>query len=1658
MKKMQLRKWTSLLLLFALLVPGIWIQAADIPYALNEDFSKLSLNDSWGTAPPAGSFIGVKDRTDKAGDRALYIQDNDDAMTVGVSKNITISSSSVVAEVDMMLEDSSNTTGSVLLYVQDAAGKNAVSIALEKTALKVFNLVDGATKSSVIKSGLKAGTWYNIKVVADFTAKKADIYVDNVAAILASPFRSSEATSFGRLFLAGTSKPSPVNAWIDNVKVYDAKHLDTKLLKTDSAAPSSGGSTLPTTATPGKVTMGSQDYYAYEDFSSFAVDFKPWGGSFPEGSYFGIKPRTDKAEDKALYIVDKDDKTTVGTTKTLSGVKGQLVTEADFMIENASATTMLFYVQDSAGKNAASFAIGKGDLRVFTTEEGKTVSKIINNTLVADKWFNVKAMINCDTKTYDIYLNNDRIGKDISFRNDATEISKLMFSGATSPSPVMCWIDNVKVYDAKYLSVNAPKAEIQTDAVSKIVPMATYAAASQKMKDAIVLFVGNSSAYVGGKSVRIDPENPSVRPVVKDDRTLLPVRFVSENLGATVGFDEATQTVSVTLGSKVITLTLGSTQMSINGQKTQLDVGAQTIGDRTVIPLRALANALGKKVFWDDSGLIVISDLDQFINPATEMPLLERIIDIASTGREVNSFDQYGKVFFSTRFWRDLPDSTLPNSLASLDAQKRFMATDNKWSYIMAKDKVDAITALGGKFQGAVNINTADPDGKYNIGRQELIDGSHFKSPNMTWVTAYGCANAPEYQEIIKNQAIKFIGLGVSAMQFDDPGGNFKGYSFGGCFCQHCMQGFTSYVKDTYSQAQIKEFGIDDIGTFHYKEYLKTKYNITTSPEYLAGRKSVPLDSAFKNFQLLSSRAQLARMRQVLTDNSPSYIEFSYNNYEFLMQFADKTHEGKYAHDLFDYGIAEHTDEAYSFENAITGGTFATSLKKPQIVSPVPRSLAKGRQGLAACYALGQYFLVPYDIYVPLRPRYFASVDEYGDMFHFIRQNPQLFNGYEIPSQVGILTNWDVMDRKALTLMSMKLSAAGVPFKDIVASSNMPTFAIDPNDLKGLKYLISVNPPETFTEKDRATIENSGVRIITPDRVDEIIGEVSFISVEADKNVYGIVRAMPGDEAAPKIVHIISRTGKQESDVLVHLQAEKFFGNTPCEATYYRPGYNPQNLPITNNTVTLPALDEWGIIKIYEKSFGNNDILGGGWQFMNIGSPLAYGTATVDGATAQITSSGVGANSATQGDKGSSDQGAFLYTMNKGDTIDGFDISCRIDSISGDAGSAGMMLRANPASNAPFIQVKYQKGTGVVLQVRSDYDLKTITTPLKDLPLPVYVKVSRQAGTYRIYASSVANEFGEPLTELSLDNMKFAGIFTASGKQWEKSSAQVSDLSIVQKEYASITPIDSILATAEKATLKVGDNVKIKVSAKIGEKTYSLQDSSISLQSDAPEIVAVRGKTLEALSNGKASITVKADVGGKAFSQVCVLTVSDSSTLFEENFDGFTPEAILPNWSFNNNAIRPIKSGDGYILRVTAFNKGETSDATATFEASGGKMVFEFDYRGEFGVNDNDSGSRVIYAGNQNVCIICNGKEFIYFFGSEQKAIAPMTQGKWYKFKVVANMSTETADVYIDGAKVVEGGAFRKATDSMSSAQFGGYRVNTDTFHDWDNIKIYVAE
>jgi len=105
------------------------------------------------------------------------------------------------------------------------------------------------------------------------------------------------------------------------------------------------------------------------------------------------------------------------------------------------------------------------------------------------------------------------------------------------------------------------------------------------------------SVVVDGKKIWF----PDVQAFIDaNGRTLVPVRFVAESLGAKVGWESKTQTVPISRGDQSIVLTIDQNIVQVNGKVVTLDTKAILSGGRTVVPLRFVSEVLGAKVEWDN--------------------------------------------------------------------------------------------------------------------------------------------------------------------------------------------------------------------------------------------------------------------------------------------------------------------------------------------------------------------------------------------------------------------------------------------------------------------------------------------------------------------------------------------------------------------------------------------------------------------------------------------------------------------------------------------------------------------------------------------------------------------------------------------------------------------------------------------------------------------------------------------------------------------------------------------------------------------------------------------------------------------------------------------------------------------------------------------------
>lgn len=165
-------------------------------------------------------------------------------------------------------------------------------------------------------------------------------------------------------------------------------------------------------------------------------------------------------------------------------------------------------------------------------------------------------------------------------------------------------IDKEVFYDNGLIVISDQEITYDENDVNQLITK--FSENKSEINEVLVLLVGSNQTFINGNKQTIDSNNSNIKPIIKNNRTLVPVRYIAQSFGANVEWDQKTKTVSVTQGDKNIELKIDDFEMNVNGHITRLDVAPEIIDNRTYLPLRAISEALEKKVFYDN-GLIVIS-------------------------------------------------------------------------------------------------------------------------------------------------------------------------------------------------------------------------------------------------------------------------------------------------------------------------------------------------------------------------------------------------------------------------------------------------------------------------------------------------------------------------------------------------------------------------------------------------------------------------------------------------------------------------------------------------------------------------------------------------------------------------------------------------------------------------------------------------------------------------------------------------------------------------------------------------------------------------------------------------------------------------------------------------------------------------------------------
>lgn len=524
-------------------------------------------------------------------------------------------------------------------------------------------------------------------------------------------------------------------------------------------------------------------------------------------------------------------------------------------------------------------------------------------------------------------------------------------------------------------------------------------------------------------------------------------------------------------------------------------------------------------------------------------------------------------------------------SLATLAA---FRPNRLLWHYTADAEFVKACRAAGVEtVQGAINsiAGASEPEA------QALdLDGKPVIAP---WMLAFdakkpwywGCNNRPRFLALSRERAARALELGVDWLQFDDWSMVVSAHAWGGaCFCADCMQRFRADLAAGVPPETRQELGLEPLAQFDYREYLRTR-GIADAATYKAQRGGLPTTPLFEAFQRRSVRRFFSDLRQAVDAQAGRRVPLSINSTlyrpaqreNFLVDLVDFLEGETWHMDLVDLVIPART---------------AAALGTLQVFSPIPRDVRTTRRAIATAYALGQQILIPWDIYMGsdatgIKPRYYGTVDEYGDLFDFVRQSKPLLDGVDACATAALVIDLDHPDPARTTAVCQRLLDASVPFVMAPAGSSYYRASLATERLQGMRLILVACDPQALAETDRQALAAlaEAVPVVTDRDLDEqALGEAACLRIWGPRGIVALPRAPREAIPARLVVHVLNQSAQDEVRWVSIILSPDALGGTVTAARWHAPGQDVQPLETEalaeGLRLLLPRLGTWGIAEL----------------------------------------------------------------------------------------------------------------------------------------------------------------------------------------------------------------------------------------------------------------------------------------------------------------------------------------------------------------------------------------------------------------------------------------------------------------------------------------------
>jgi hypothetical protein len=184
------------------------------------------------------------------------------------------------------------------------------------------------------------------------------------------------------------------------------------------------------------------------------------------------------------------------------------------------------------------------------------------------------------------------------------------------------------------------------------------------------------------------PQEGQMPPVIIENRTLVPVREVFENLGGSVAWDGDTRTVTVQKGESTIKLVINNKLAQVNDEQKELDVPAKIINNKTMVPVRFISENCGLTVSWDGATSTVSITEPTPVEPEVVVEEPQEPVNAPSNQFAIKAFNEK----FS-RYFGDKKTKSVAYQLCDLAKANNAGGSDNTLTVTLIDEKEEKISS-----------------------------------------------------------------------------------------------------------------------------------------------------------------------------------------------------------------------------------------------------------------------------------------------------------------------------------------------------------------------------------------------------------------------------------------------------------------------------------------------------------------------------------------------------------------------------------------------------------------------------------------------------------------------------------------------------------------------------------------------------------------------------------------------------------------------------------------------------------------------------------------------------------------------------------------------------------------------------------------------------